>query len=84
MSNRGGYETGFSLFRGVLGATVVKAGFGELALSNRGGLTNMDYRPTYLSSPFHAVRFLWAGFLEATRINFGAGFECESNARRLR
>ena len=34
----GGYETGFSLFRGVLGATIVKPGFGELDLSNRGGL----------------------------------------------
>ena len=38
--NRGGYETGFSLFRGVLGATIVKPGFGELDLSNRGGFIN--------------------------------------------
>ena len=36
----GGYETGFSLFRGVLGAIIVKPDVGELALSNRGGLTN--------------------------------------------
>ena len=33
-------KTGFSLFRGVWGATIVKPGFGELALSNRGGLIN--------------------------------------------
>ena len=33
-------ETGFSLFRGVLGATIVKPGFGELALSNRAGFIN--------------------------------------------
>ena len=36
----GDYETGFSSFRGVLGATVVKPGFGELDLSTRGGCIN--------------------------------------------
>ena len=40
LSNLGGFDTGFCLFRGGSGATIVKPDFGELALTNPGGLIN--------------------------------------------